>query len=130
MAYRRRSTSLLSGRRASVSSRVCESPYGSLRRGVNDFFEELGRRLVAVAEQEGARIDRPELSPPLEEELLALARGVAHQGERRFAPLATYLLGVAVGRLEGSGGDAMAYVRKVRLELERDQTAVTDDKQA
>jgi Domain of unknown function (DUF6457) len=91
---------------------------------VNDFFEELGRRLVAVAEQEGARIDRPELNPPLEEELLALARGVAHQGERRFAPLATYLVGVAVGRLEASGGNSAAYVKKVRLELERNQDAV------
>jgi hypothetical protein len=87
---------------------------------VNDFFEELGRRLVAVAEQEGARIDRPELDPPLAEELLALARSVAHRSERRFAPLATYLIGVAVGRLQGSASDTSGYVQKLRLELERD----------
>jgi Domain of unknown function (DUF6457) len=91
---------------------------------VTDLLEELGRRLVAVAEQQGTRIDRPELDPPLEEELLALARGVAHQSERRFAPLATYLIGVAVGRLQASGGDATAYVREVRRELEREQDAV------
>jgi hypothetical protein len=89
---------------------------------MNDFLEELGRGLVAVAEQEGGRIDPPELNPPLEEELLALARDVAHQSERRFAPLATYLVGVAVGRLERSNPDATAYVRKLRLALERDLT--------
>jgi hypothetical protein len=96
---------------------------------VHQVLEELGRRLVAVAEHEGVRIDQPELNPPLAEELLALARIVAHRGERRFAPLATYLLGVAVGRLAGSSADATRYVQKIRLELESDQNGVTVEKQ-
>jgi hypothetical protein len=92
---------------------------------MDDFFEELSRRLAAVAEQEGARIDPPELSQPLEQELLAFAREVAHQGERRFAPLATYLVGVAIGRL-GPAADATAYVQKLQRELAQDQNSLRD----
>lgn len=45
-----------------------------------------------------------ELAPLSEEQVamvLDLARDVAHGTERRFAPLTTFLAGVAVGRSEG-----------------------------
>lgn len=71
---------------------------------MNPFFEELGRRLVAVAADRGATISAPELDADLSRELLDLTRVVAHTQERRFGPLAAYLTGVAVGRAEAAGG--------------------------
>ncbi|MDX1619631.1 MAG: DUF6457 domain-containing protein [Nitriliruptorales bacterium] len=46
--------------------------------------------------------------------ILDVARDVAHQTERRYAPLSTYLLGVAVGRERGD--------RPARLEALAEQT--------
>jgi hypothetical protein len=57
-------------------------------------------------------------------ELLALARGVAHRSERRFAPLAAYLIGVAVGRLDGSENESKSYIRQLWIELEDDENNV------
>lgn len=57
-------------------------------------------------------------------ELLELARVAAHTQERRFAPLASYMAGVAAERLRAaSGADARAIaelVREVRQEVERE----------
>lgn len=57
------------------------------------------------------------------QELLELARVAAHTQERRFAPLASYMAGVAVERLRAAGAPAdpaaiSALIREVRLELE------------
>lgn len=38
-------------------------------------------------------------------ELLGIARDVAHRVERKTTPLATFLLGIAVGRAEAGGMD-------------------------
>ena len=71
----------------------------------------------------GVKIEEPRVDPKVAEELLELARVVAHTKERRFAPLATYTAGVAVERLrEAKPEDAAAvaaYIREVREELER-----------
>lgn len=57
------------------------------------------------------------------DEILELARVVAHGHERRFAPLASFLAGVAVGRMAKAHGlssdDLVAYVRELRETLER-----------
>ena len=61
------------------------------------------------------------------EELLELARVVAHTKERRFAPLATYTAGIAAERLrEAKAEDAAAiaaYIREVREALEKEPPA-------
>jgi hypothetical protein len=91
---------------------------------MNEFFESLGRRWKKAAERHGTKIEEPALDPKVAEELLELARVVAHTKERRFAPLATYTAGVAVERLrEAKAEDAeaiAAYIREVREELERE----------
>ena len=90
---------------------------------MNEFFESLGKSWRKAAERRGAKIDDPALDPKVAEELLELARVVAHTKERRFAPLAAYTAGIAVERLrEAKDVDAeaiAAFIREIREELER-----------
>jgi hypothetical protein len=92
---------------------------------MNEFFESLGERWRKAAERRGAKIDDPALDPKVAEELLELARVVAHTRERRFAPLAAYTAGIAVERLrEAKDMDAeeiAALIREVREDLEREE---------
>ena len=91
---------------------------------MNEFFESLARRWTKAAERRGVKIEAPGLDPKVAEELLQLARVVSHTKERRFAPLATYIAGIAVERLrEAKPEDAdaiAAFIREVREELERE----------
>lgn len=91
---------------------------------MNQFFEDLGRRWVEVASKRGASIEAPALSSDVALELLELARVAAHTQERRFAPLASYMAGVAAERLRvavGASSENLAdFVREVRQELERE----------
>ena len=48
--------------------------------------------------------------------VLKLARDVAHGVERKFAPLSTYLLGVAVGSRAASGADRASAFREALVE--------------
>jgi hypothetical protein len=94
---------------------------------VNEFFRTLGKRWTDAAERRGTKIEEPTLDPKVAEELLELARVVAHTTERRFAPLASYTAGIAAERLrEARTADAeaiAAYIREVREELEREPPA-------
>jgi hypothetical protein len=94
---------------------------------MNEFFESLARRWTKAAERRGVKIEEPRLDPKVADELLQLARVVSHTKERRFAPLATYIAGIAVERLrEAKPEDAeaiAAFVRDVREELERESPA-------
>jgi hypothetical protein len=94
---------------------------------VNRFFDELGRRLTQAASDRGARIEPPQLDSALAEELLELARVAAHTQERRFAPLASFMAGVAAERLRVASGasapELAEFVREVRQELEREPEA-------
>jgi len=90
---------------------------------VNRWFDELGARLAAAAARRGTKIEAPGLDAEVAGELLELARVAAHTQERRFAPLASFLAGVAAERVRTAGGDASgprlaALVREVREELE------------
>lgn len=90
---------------------------------MNPFFDDLGRRLAAAAGERGAAIEPPTLDPAVASELLDLARVAAHTQERRFAPLASFLAGVAAERLRAAGGSAdpqtvAGLVREVREQLE------------
>jgi hypothetical protein len=90
---------------------------------MNDFFDELALRWVEAAAARGAAVEPPTLDPAVAGQLLDLARAVAHGEERRFAPLATYLAGVACERLRSAGraatpADLAAYIAEVRASLE------------
>jgi hypothetical protein len=91
---------------------------------MNEFFDELGGLWVTEAEHRGAKIAAPVLDPRVALELLELARVAAHTRERRFAPLACFMGGVAAERLRNakSGVDEAviaAFIQEVRQKLER-----------
>ena len=89
---------------------------------MNDWFEALGRRLAEAAGDRGAKIAPPELDPQVSDEVLELARVAAHTKERRFAPLACFMAGVALERLSHarslSAAEEAAYLRSIRESLE------------
>jgi len=89
---------------------------------MNDWFEALGRRLEEAARARGTKIAPPELDPQVSDEVLELARVAAHTKERRFAPLACFMAGVAVERLRHarspSAAEEAAYLRSIRESLE------------
>ena len=91
---------------------------------MNEFFDHLGEEWVQAAERRGVTIEKPELDSGIALELLELARVAAHTQERRFAPLTSYLAGVAAERLRvanGSDGEAVAqFILEVRQNLERE----------
>lgn len=95
---------------------------------MNEYFVELGRRLVAAAGRRGRTISAPTLDPEVALEILELARVAAHTKERRFAPLASFMAGVAAERARAAGaelspGGVAELVREVRTELEREAGA-------
>ncbi|HKW58360.1 MAG TPA: DUF6457 domain-containing protein [Candidatus Dormibacteraeota bacterium] len=92
---------------------------------MNQFFESLGEQWVQAAERRGAKITTPTLDSRVALELLELARVAAHTQERRFAPLTSYLAGVAAERLRVAMPDldevAVAeFIQEVRQKLERE----------
>ena len=99
---------------------------------MNAWFEALGRRFAQAARDRGATITPPELNPQVADEVLELARVASHTKERRFAPLACFMAGVAVERLRQSGSlsavDEAAYLRRIRewLEAEPEPSEVPD----
>ena len=95
---------------------------------MNDFFRTLASRWREAAARSGATIEAPTLDPSVAEEILQLARVVAHSKERSFAPLASFTAGVAAERLRVAKGGAdpatvAAYVREVREALEKEAPA-------
>ena len=94
-------------------------------RRVNAFFDVLAERWRRAAEQRGAPITAPHLDPAVSEEILQLARVVAHSKERSFAPLASFTAGIAAERLRNAEPtvDIAAFIRGVREELEKEPTA-------
>src|SRR5579864_5481106 len=97
---------------------------------MNEFFDRLGDRWVAAARRRGVEIEPPALDSRVALELLELARVAAHTQERRFAPLTSYLAGVAAERLRAArpGFDdaaIAAFVEEVRQELERESGGST-----
>ncbi len=91
---------------------------------MNAWFEALGRRFTDAAQERRARISPPELDPKVADEVLELARVAAHSKERRFAPLACFMAGVAVERLRQAGSlsaaEEAAYIRGVYQALEEE----------
>jgi len=91
---------------------------------MNEFFESLAKRWKNAAERRGAKIEEPKLDEKVAAEILELARVAAHTKERRFAPLASYMAGIAAERLRVSKGadadEVASFIREVREELEHE----------
>ncbi len=87
---------------------------------MNPFFHQLGAMLVEEANARGAGIDAPTMDDDSSKELLDLARVVAHSRERRFAPLACYLIGIAIAKMQMKQPqlDVANYVKALRVALE------------
>ena len=89
---------------------------------MNAWFEALGRRFKEAARKEGVEIAQPELDAQVADEVLELARVAAHSKERRFAPLACFMAGIAAERLRQGGyaspGAEAAYLRAIHQALE------------
>jgi len=94
---------------------------------MNAWFEALARRFAQAARDRGATFAPPELDPVVADEVLELARVAAHSKERRFAPLACFMAGVAVERLRQAGSlsaaDEAAYIRGIREAVEAEPQA-------
>ncbi len=96
-----------------------EGAQGALHRYLDGF----NARLVRLARERGVQVEPQALDPLLVAEVLELAGVVAHTGERKFAPLASFVAGVAVGRLRAAGAlaadqDVSAFVAALRKELD------------
>lgn len=94
---------------------------------MNAWFEALGRRFAEAAGKEGVEIAQPELDAQVADEVLELARVAAHSKERRFAPLACFMAGVASERLRQAGALSpaaeAAYIRAVCQSVEAESSA-------
>jgi hypothetical protein len=93
---------------------------------MNAWFEALGRRFAKTAKQQGTEIAVPELDSTVADEVLELARVAAHTKERRFAPLVSYMAGIAVERMRQAAAktaaDEAAYLRSIHQALEAEST--------
>jgi len=82
----------------------------------------LAGRFTETARQRGTEMASPELDSQVADEVLELARVAAHTKERRFAPLACFMAGIAVERLRQSGSlsaaEEVAYLRAIREGIE------------
>src|SRR5438445_12646070 len=89
---------------------------------MNAWFDALGRRFADAARERGATVSPPKLDPQVADEILELARVAARSKERRFAPLACFMAGVAVERLRQARStsviDESGFIRSVREPLE------------
>jgi len=89
---------------------------------MNAWFDALARRFADAARERGAPIAPPELDPQVADEVLELARVAAHSKERRFAPLACFMAGVAVERVRQAGAlaaaEEAAYLQTIREAVE------------
>jgi hypothetical protein len=90
---------------------------------MNEYFSMFGARLARIAQAHGAEIEPPTIGSGAAAEVLELAGTVAHNSERKFAPLASFLTGMAVGRLAAAGrlasdAEIAAFVGRLRKDLD------------
>lgn len=87
---------------------------------MNAFFDELATAFEAEAKRKNITIAAPRLDSNTADELLKLASVVAHTKERRFAPLACYVAGLAAARAQQQNGalDVVEFIKGIRLRYE------------
>jgi hypothetical protein len=87
------------------------------------YFSDLGLRLKRSTQARGLEIEAPIIDSGVATEILALAASVAHTSERKFAPIASFAAGIAVGRLKAAGLlstdlDLTDFLAQLRKELD------------
>jgi hypothetical protein len=70
---------------------------------MHEYVSDLGLRLIRLAQARGVEMEAPGFDPRVATEVLELAGTVAHTSERKFAPLASFVTGLAVGKLRAAG---------------------------
>ena len=70
---------------------------------MQDYFSVFGLRLGRLMQAHGLDAESPGIASVVAAEILTLAGAVAHTSERKYAPIASFLAGVAVGRLSAAG---------------------------
>lgn len=92
------------------------------------YLSGFGLRLGRLMQAHGLDTESPVIASAVAAEVLALAGAVAHTSERKFAPIASFAAGVAVGRLNAAGllpsSDDMAeFLADLRKELDARESA-------
>jgi hypothetical protein len=90
---------------------------------IAEYFADFGARLARLVRVRGMDIEPPTISSRVAAEVLELAGAVAHTSERKFAPLAAFVTGIAVGELRAAGrllseSEVAAFVAQLREELD------------
>ena len=90
---------------------------------MNAWFADFGARCAETAARHQAVIEAPELNAAVARELLELTRVVAHGSERQFAPLAAFVAGQAIDRMQRSNpaletDDFVTFLQELRQGLE------------
>ncbi len=94
----------------------------SAQPSISEYFSAFGERLARLARAQGVEIETPTIDSHVAAEVLELAGAVARSSERKFAPLASFLTGVAVGSLRSAGQlqtdrEVVAFVAELRQNL-------------
>jgi hypothetical protein len=90
---------------------------------MNAWFADFGARCAETAARHRAVIEAPHLNAAVARELLELTRVVAHGSERQFAPLAAFVAGQAIDRMQRSNpaletDDFVTFLQELRQGLE------------
>ncbi len=93
---------------------------------MHEYFSDLALRLNRLTQARGLETEFPAIQPGVAAEVLALAGTVAHTSERKFAPIASFAAGIAVGRLTDAGllsseQDVVEFISQLRKDLEGDK---------
>lgn len=95
---------------------------------MNAWFDDFAIRCGELASRHRAPIEAPHLNAAVARELLDLTRVVAHSGERQFAPLAAFVVGLTVERMSRANpalenDDVVAFLRDLKDSIAPKQTA-------
>ena len=94
---------------------------------MNAWFADFATRCAETAARHRAVIEPPHLNAAVARELLELTRVVAHSSERQFAPLAAFVVGQAIDRMQRSNPaleteELVAFVQELSQGLTADVT--------
>ena len=114
------------GRREASNDRI-----GVIQKEPNEmqeYFSAFRLRLGRLMRARGLDIESPGIASVVATEILELAGAVAHTSERKFAPIASFAAGIAVGRLNAAGllpssDDVAEFLADLRKELEARESA-------
>ena len=93
---------------------------------MHEYFSDLALLLNRLTRARGLETEFPAIRSGVAAEVLALAGTVAHTSERKFAPIASFETGIALGKLMHAGllsseQDVVEFIGELRRELEGDK---------